>query len=470
MKRVIIFVMMLAAVAAQAQVRFSVGQESKAVSPDVIENAIPMGHLDSTSVWLTQVKHGWQLMSLDANLQIAGTADIEIDADRMLAATMKGNTATMLLVKNEKQTTSLLVAHLSVDGAATVDTLAKYVMPNRKDKCLVWGAKSFGGNYIGAVTVQQFRDSMEYVATAFMLSADGKTVYKREVPMTSIEQIFVTDDARIVTLATENTETGVNLMVNYVTSKHDDVSSNSINCNPMRDIRIVNVVDNRMMAIGITYARGYRSNRAVQSVVTVAFDLASASVYNYTMRTFTDEDVNILYNRYVRKKVKNHLIENLSIMGAMPIGNGGAIVLSRSFEELKNTNDGINHHIFQRMGLSVVGVNPEGEVAWVSNIRSHNLQDGSGSNLHLGITGDGNKLYIFKSESTKEPRQYEIDRTAVTHKAGKKCNLVCYTLEHNGFVEKYLLEYNSKYNFLVAAGSNEIITVRGRKLRRGVIE
>ena len=151
MKRLIIIAMMLAAITSQAQLQLNAGLESKAVSADVLEKGTMVGRYDDNSVWLTAIRHGWRLMALDRDLQVAQAAEMEINADKLLAATMNGNSATMILLKQEKKNTYVMVAHLSLEGESSVDTLASYNMPGRKDQCLVWGATSQLGNYMAVV-------------------------------------------------------------------------------------------------------------------------------------------------------------------------------------------------------------------------------------------------------------------------------------------------------------------------------
>lgn len=469
MKRLIIIAMMLAAFTSQAQLQLNAGLESKAVSADVLEKGTMVGRYDDNSVWLTAIRHGWRLMALDRDLQVVQAAEMEINADKLLAATMNGNTATMILLTQEKKNTRVMVAHLSLEGESSVDTLADYNMPGRKDQCLVWGATSQLGNYMAVVTVRLYADSAEYIPTAYLVAPRGNVVYKHEFAMTSIDQIFVTDNGRIVTLATDNTEAGVEIMVNYVTANITDTSRNSIPCDPLRDIKIVNVVGNRMVAIATTSGRGRKGDNACNGMMAMSFDLDSAKVHKCTSQRFTTEDINVLYNRYLRKGVKSMVAENVSILGCVPTSYGGAMAITRSFEEQTTTNDGIYHHLFQHMGIHVVGANTEGELAWVSNIRCHDMQENNGNKLYLGINGDGKNVYIYKTENPKDSYTYDINRAAKVQKTGKKGNLVRYAILPNGFVEKAVLERKTKHNFLLVTANQEIITVRGRKLRRATV-
>lgn len=469
MKRLIIIAMMLAAITSQAQLQLNAGLESKAVSADVLEKGTMLGSFENNSMWITPIRHGWRLMALDRDLQIVQAAEMEINADKLLAATMNGNNATMVLQQQEKKNTYVLVAHLSLDGESSIDTLASYNMPGRKDKCLIWGATSQLGNYMGVVTVQLFVDSAEYIPTAYLIAPRGNVVYKHAFAMTSIDQIFVTDNGRIVTLATDNTEAGVEVMVNYVTSNLTDTSRNNIPCDPLRDIKIVNVVGNRMVAIATTSTRGRKADNTCNGVMAFSFDLDSAKIHKCTSQKFTVEDINVLYNRYLRKNVKHMVAENVSILATVPTSYGGAIAITRSFEEQKTTNDGIYHHLFQHMGIHVVAANTEGELAWVSNIRCHDLQENNGDKLYIGIIGDGKNVYVYKTESPKDSYTYDINRASKVQKAGKKGNLVRYAILPNGFVEKAVLERKTKHSFLLVTNNEEIITFRGRKLRRATV-
>ena len=470
MKRLIIIAMMLAAVSMQAQVHLNVGQESKAVAADLLDKGNLVGRYEDNSVWLNSTRKGWRLTALDRDLQVTQTAEMEITADRLLAATMNGNTATLLLAAQDKKATSVLVARLSMEGSATVDTLASFNMPGRKDKCLLWGATSHLGNYMAVVAVQMFADSAEYVSTAWLVAPRGNVVFSREYPMTSFDQVHVTDNGCIVTLATENTASGVDVMVNLLSANKVAAVRNTIASDPVRELSIVNVVDNRLLALGTTFGRGRKADKTCNGVLALAFDLDSMQVHNFTNRPFEQEDYNTLYNLYINKKQKTTVAQNVLVLGCVPTRYGGAMALTRSFEELKNTNDGINHHIFQHLGIHVVAVNTEGQVAWTSNIRCNDRQEYSGENLRVGLTTDGDNVFVYKTESSKDPAEYDITRAAKTQKAGKKGNLVRYALGSNGFVVKEVLESKSKHNFLLVTDNQEVYTFRGRKLRRATVD
>lgn len=468
MKRLIIIAMMLAAITMQAQVHLNVGKESKAVGADALEKGTFIGRCDDNDVWVNQAKKGWQLTAFDRDIQVTQTATIEIKAERLLAATMSGNTATLLLANEDKKETKVMVAHLALDGASSVDTLGIFKMPGRKDKCTLWGARSSLGNYMGVVAVQQFRDSMEYVATAYLVSSRGNLVYSREFAMLSFDQVFVTDNGCIATMLTENTPAGVDVTVNYVTANLTSNGRASMACDPMRDAFIVNVVGNRLLGIGTTYARK-KSEKVCNGLLTFAYDLDSNKVSNFEAHNFTVEEINTLYNNYVRKKQKNLVAENVSVIGTVPTTYGGALAITRAFEELKSTNDGIIHHTFKHLGILVLGVDANGGVAWSNIIRCNDNQENTGDDLRLGFMSDGDEVFVFKSESPKDVTEYDNIRAAKVYRPGKKGNLVCYAIARNGFIEKAVLERKSKQSFLLVTDDQEIFTVRGRKVRRATM-
>ncbi len=469
MKRLIIIVMLLAAIGTQAFAQLNAGQESKAVSADNLENGLCLGRYDENDVWLNSTRKGWRITALNRDLQVTGTADMEIASERLLAATMSGNAATLLLSAQEKKNTYVLVARLPLEGDATVDTIAAFNMPGRKDKCLLWGATSNLGNYMAVVAVRQFADSAEYAASALLVAPRGNVVYSREFAMTSLDQVFVTDNGCIATLAAENTNSGVDVMVNYVTANVISSGRYTMACDPMREVRIVNVIGNRLLGIATTSARGRRADKAVNGLLTFGYDLDSNKVFNFEAHNFVLEDINTLYNNFIRKKQKTLTAENVSLLGTVPTSYGGAMAITRAFEELKNTNDGVTHHTFMHRGIHIVAVNADGGVAWVTNIRCNDNQENSGDDLHIGITGDGENVYVYKTENRKEPSEYEITRAARVQKAGKRGNLVRYAVGPNGFTEKLILERNSKHNFLLVTDNQEVFTVKGRKVRRATV-
>jgi len=472
MKRLIIIAMMLAAIASQAQPKLIKGAESKAFSADALSTATLLGSYEDNNVWLNETRHGWSVTALDHVFQPVASVELRTNAKELLAATINGNSATLLLAERIKNQTTVYVAHLSLDSTTAVDTFATMTTTGRKDKCKLWGATSPAGNYMSCVMITEFYETKEYNAIAYLLDASGKEVHNSEYPMSTIDCMSVTDDGRIVTLGYECNGSNVQFAVNYITASKMESSNGTIDCNPIRDIDIVNVIGSRMIAVGTFQGNGRKAEKTCGGVVAVAYDLEGGKIYNYTVRPFSIEDMNIFYNRKLKKNTKENTAKNIVAVEKMATNYGGVMAFSRSFEQAKSGNDGIDKHTFTRVGLHVVAIDMDGKVKWVSNIRSYDVQKDNGNLIGIGmVNGSNDKVCIYKYQSSHMPWTYSIDKPAKKMQVGKKNNMVRYAIDQEGTTTMNVIEPKSKHSLICVTPNEEIITVRGKKkLREATVE
>ena len=472
MKRLFIIVTMLAALAIQAQPRLNKGTESKAFPATALTEATLIGVHEGNNVWLNETRKGWRITALDNALTPVANAELKTNAEHLLAATMKGGSATLLLAERVKNQTTVYVAHLPLEGTPTVDTFATMTTTGRKDKIKLWGATSPTGNYLGYIAITEFYESKEYNAVAYLLDASGKEVHNYEYPMSTMEKMFVTDDGRIATLGYECDGSNIQFAVNYITSRKTESSSATILCNPIREIEIVNIVGNRMIVIGTFQGNGRKAEKTCGGVLSFAYDLEGGAIVGQTVRPFSSEDMNIFYNRKIKNNAKEIAAKNISCVGKLATTDGGVMAFSRSFEESKTGNDGVEHHKYTRIGLHVVAVDNEGKVKWITNIRRFDTQNDGSDRLSIGLVkGDNNEIHIYKSEHNNMPWRYNLEKPAKKLVAGKKSNLAYYVIDKDGNTEKYIIEQKTKHSVLLVTPNEEIITVRGKnKMRKATVE
>ena len=470
MKRLIVIALMLAAFTAQAQLEINKGPESRSISPSKLDNARYIGAHDSLNVWVLATRHGWKVMGLDHKMGIAGSAELRTKADELLTATINGNSATLILAERTKRNVAVLVAHIGLDGTTAVDTMANYAITSRKDRCLLWGATSPMGEKMGMVAVVEFAETKEYTSVAYVMDMTGKEIYHKEYALGSMQQMYVTDDGRIVTLDILRTSKQSTLTVNYVTPEYALSGDTTVNCEPIRDMEIVNVVGNRMLALGTINGPGRKGDKLCGGVVAFAYDLSSSTMINFNIRQFATEDVNVLYNRPTKKVSGETLPQNVSTVGMLAMPYGGVVALSRNFDKVTTHDNGTTTHRYTRMGLHVVAFNADGEMVWVHNIRRNDVSKKDGDMLRVGLFAIGDKLCIIKNESNKLPVEYDISYTAKEMMENKRSNIVIYDIASDGFVGKTIIETKTKHKVFSTTPEGDIITVRGHHVREITVE
>ncbi len=471
MKRLIIIAMMLAAVAGQAQFKLIKGPESKAFSANTLSTATLLGRYEDNNVWLNETRHGWCVTALDHVFQPVASVEIRTNAKELVAATIKGNSATLLIAERVKNQTTVYVAHLSLDSTTAVDTFATMTTTSNKDKCRLWGATSPSGNYMGCMMITEFNETKQYNAIAYLLDASGKEVHNYEYPLASMDDMFVTDDGRIVTLGYECNNSKVQFSVNYITAKKVESGAGTIDCNAIRDIEIVNVIGDRMIAMGTIQGNGRKALKTCGGVLALSYDLAESKIHNYSIRPFSTEDMNIFYNRKLNKDSKEDAAKNIMVMERMATNFGGVMALSRSFDQLKSGNDGLEKHTYTRVGLHVVAVDMDGNVKWISNLRSYDVQKNNGNLIGIGmVNGINDEVYIYKYQNIGMPWIFSNVKPAKKMQVGKKNNLVRFAIDQEGNTTMTVIEPKSKHSLLRVTPNEEIITLRGKKnLREGTV-
>ena len=466
MKRLITIAMLLAATTLQAQVVIDKGNESRHIDDDILTGATYIGEQQGQTLWTVHVRGGYQIVGADHQMEPTRMHYLKIGAGEMLAATHSGDTVTLLLADRQgKNRTNVLVARCGVTGQWTVDTLSVLAF-GKKDRCLLWGATSHSGNYIALCTIVEFTEDKQYSAFVTLLDAGGRIVYRHEYPLGTMDQIYVTDDGRIVTLGTEADEQTLHIIVNYVDQRHAVTDDATVTCETPREFHIANVIGNRLIAIGTVPGTGFRgAEELCGGTLAFAYDLGIGKIAGFTIRPFHNEDINIFYNKPTKKMQRDLMCEHATSVGCIAMPYGAVMVMGRNFEKISSADNGTEEHTFSRIGLHVVAVDTAANILWTRNVRRNDWQKGKPDLLNLGIAAMGDTLCLVKSESTRMPAAYEIGKEAKLLKMGDKSNLVLYTITAEGEVHKDVLEAKSKHSLLHLTPKLDIITLRGSRLR-----
>lgn len=466
MKRIIFIVLTLAAFTSQAQYVIDKGNESKQIDADRIAEATYVGCHNGQTFWIEQVRHGWQLFGATHNMELTRATAVKTDAGEMLLASNHGDTVVVLLVdRSQKKQTSVLMARNVPNEEWIIDTLLLY-NHERKDEVLIWAAKSPSGNYIGLCSIVEFHETHQYSAHLTLLNSVGDRQWIREFPLGTMHNLYVTDDGRMATVGTEQDGQTMHIVVNYADEQHAETNEGTVTCEPARELKIVNIIGSRMLALGTISGEGFKgADKLCGGVIALSYDLDSALIAGFSIRPFQNEDMNIFFNKATKKVTREQMSELTTPLAYTALPYGGAIALGRNYEKITLADNGTKEHSFARIGIHIVAADKDGNILWVRNLRRNDFQKRSNELLRIGMVAMGDNLCLVKSEHRKFPLIYDIAKEAKQLTMGDKNNLVLYTIAPDGEVKKDILEAKSKHSFLHFTPEYDIITMRGNKLR-----
>ena len=487
MKRLLLTVVALATLTvAQAQsVVIKKGNEGKRTDPEMVTNGHYLGTIDGLDCILTQSSEGAKGFAEDDDWQVVLINDDMFPLDRrelrmthhcsLLATATEGKWASMLLVdSSQRKQTVLLKATVSMDSlllkGGRVDTVTSYSYA-KKDHCRMWGATSANGQYVGVLTVVQYKERKEYIAVVSMYDAGLKELWSREFAVGTVDAIYVTDDGRMLTLGADRRGEEEHFTIDVIDNKGGEKFGLSMSCERVKYMRIVNVVDNSMVCTGLF--EPYESDpddELTGGVVTMSFSLDSMAMNGFSMRYFQNEDINIMTNEKTKKIQKERELPNVVPLSYVPAPYG-AVVSVGVKEHIKLVNaNGTHTHDCAAQGIHLVAVDNRGEVKWVRNLRRMDRQDDGEELMQTLPYMHGDVLCLVKNEHPKSPAEYVISKEAKEFEVGDKSNLVLYRISADGEVSKDILEKKTRQVLGSVAirpdGTAVLMTVNDSKTRK----
>lgn len=452
-KTVMTMVAVLMCGAAMAQPALMKGMESKRLDAEELMQARYVGVQNNLDAWIMEGRrHVKQVVLTDANLEPVSVAPIEGSGHmEVLAATTTAYRTGVLLADRGSKRTVVLRCEVDADSRALVerpDTVVSFTY-GRKDVCMVWGASSPSGRYSAMVAVMQMNDEKQYSAYAALFDSRMQRLWQREYAMGSLHDVMVTDDGRVVTLGEEREGEETHFVFNVVDSTHASTFDAAVKCDPVQEVHLVNVLGSYAMVAG-TYSLGNSKNasRVTAGVLTLSFHLDSAQLAGIMIRPLQNEDLNVMLNDKTKKMQKYQLLEHVVQLGSVPTPYGAVLALTRELEVEHTSDGGSTTREGYGVGVNLVAVDTTGLVRWVRNIRRNDIRGGGIPTL--GLAGVGDKVCVIKSEHAKSPSIYDISDDARQMKQGEKGNVVMYSADADGNVEKMVLESKSKLTVLRA--------------------
>lgn len=461
------------------------GAESSQTDRDMVLNGRYVGTIDDCDLWITLSDKGtrnfvdddnWQLVKENRELEPVGRIELlKTENMELLATTMVGTQVSALYIdKSQKRRTTIFRGVIDLDSMRVendwLDTV-KDMQYGKKDECFVWSAVSPNGQYVGLVTIVYYTETREYTAEVRMFDALLNELWMKEYGMGSTQDVCVTDKGSMVTLACERADGEQKFVFNVIDSRSAETYEVGVKCDPVKLMRIVKVVDNKVLCGG-TYRpiESDPEDELTGGLVALSFSLDSMAIGGFTMRPFQNEDMNILLNKKTKKVQKRQEAPMVELLTTTQTPYGGVVALGHR-HALRYTNaNGTSEYSFQAQGIHLVALDENAEVLWVRNIRRNDVAEDANRLMHISLFPNNREVCLIKSESTKYPAYYDISDEADEYELGAdKNNLVIYRMQEDGEISKTVLEKKSNYTLATSAirrdGSVILLTLKGKKSR-----
>jgi hypothetical protein len=484
-KQVLLTIALMAAgMAAWGQtINYTVHPESKATDRQMVANGTYLTTVENLDCWVTHSSKGakemedddnWQIVALDANLVPAKRIELRNTEDcKLLAATADGIHAGVLLVdsSHSKQTTVFKAAAnletMTLDSIG--DTLASYTF-DRKDRCMVWGAASANGQYLGMLTIIHYDKNNTYVATASLYDAQLNLQWSKEFATGSVDNIYVTDDGQIITFGNERINEVEQFNLCVLTSRDGNAYSTTANCERLKDMRIVTVVGNSVITAGIVAAPHTKAkNDIAGGVAILTFDLESRTYGEFNLRPFENEDVNVMLNKKT-KKVQHYMeVPRVKMVACAPTSDGVVLAFCQNYISNFVNANGATSDSYVASGIHLMAINASGSIKWVRNLRRNDIQKNGNDMLYISLFTSGEDICLVKNEHRKYPDDYDIAKDVPEYEIEDKGNVVLYGITPEGNVKKAVMEKKVTHMLAASAirpdGTIVLMGLRGNKSR-----
>lgn len=481
-KSVLLFTMICVAVCGlRAQQRMEVQKniEGKKVDAAFVREAKYLGQYDGLYCFVGDGhKHRKRLVLVDHNmepLRVMELPESSANCD-VMAGSISGNTVSMLLVDNDPRGTALvfrgsydLDSMRPADGGRGLELLDS-VSFGRHDRCLVWAGTSPNAVHNAMVLIVEYTERKQYSAHAVLFDAQMREVWHYDYAMGSMNDLHVTDEGSIVTLGYDREGEETHLVFNIMDSKRGDTYDAVIKCDPIRELRLAGVLGTHIMAVGLFNPwESTTGDDVCGGVVGMSFDMDSVVLTGFTMRPFQNEDINVLYNKKTKKVQRDQEVDLVSVVGSVMTSEGAVVAVGRNFRRENIEDNGSVSYSFHRVGLHLVSIDTLGRVRWARNVRRNDMQKKRDEMLNVSLMYSNGRTYIVKSEHAKYPAIYDIAKDAREYRVGTKGNLVAYSIDGAGNVEKGVLEKKTPYAFVRgmvrADGAMALYTQDGSRTR-----
>ncbi len=472
MKRTVILLLLaMAGTLAAQQAVYSKGLENKKRDVEQMQQAYYLGVHNNLDYWIMEGKrHVKQFVVTDHNLHASRMVEMPGSNNaQLLTATINDRYATVLVMEqvSKKQTVvfryKLFLDSLFCGAADTVEVFNH----EKKDKCFLWGATSPSGNHSALVGVVQHADKQQYSTRVVLMDSDMDREWDKEFALGTMHNLKVTDEGRIVTFGIEPEEVETHFVFNVIDRERANKFMVAAKCDPIKEMNLVSINGSHAIAAGTFMST--EGKKRTGGVIALSYEIDSAVLSGLTMRSFTNEDINMFLNKDTKKVQHDLSIDHVRTLSTVGTDYGAVVMVGRSYRAENVLPSGAAKRVYYASGLHCLAVDTLGNIWWVRNIRRSDLQEDNDDMLWVALHGNKENAMIVKTESTKMPSTYEISAAAKDCKMGGKSNIVLYTLHSNGEVQKLVVEPKTKHGVFRtiqrADGSMMVLTEDGGRVR-----
>lgn len=460
--------------------------ESKNIDVESVMNGWYLGRdYEGHDCWLMRTDDGpssfvedddWQVVSLDCNLNVYNRLELPYTNKCSVAAvTTDDASAYMILVdSSESKKTVVLKASVNLDSLTLdsnrIDTV-NVITFAKKDRCYIWVASSEDGDYVGMISLLQFTATKKYVAEAVLFDRQLNRLWGKEFPVGTTNGMVVTDEGEIVTMGYELDGAETHFTFNVISARAGDSFGLSLECDRVSDLQMVSLFNRSVICAGLySSIKSDPREKLVAGTVSMAFDIDSMKITNFMLRPFQNEEVNIFLNKKTKKIQRDREVKMVAPLTSTATSYGAVMAVGhRHVLHYTNANGTVSDTYFAQ-GIHLEAFDDEGGLKWVRNIRRNDMEKDDEDGMYIALFAEGDTVCLVKSESPKEPSEYDIAKESKEYEVGEKSNLVLYRITENGDVTKTVLEKKTKFSLIGAAkrddGSVVLITRKGRKIRQ----
>lgn len=468
---------------AQGSYTLTVGGESRDIDGTLLHEGRYLGQYEGMHCWAGGKDEAPKTIVLtDSNLTPTASLTLPESSEncKLLTATMDDGKVCLTLVDSSyNKMTFIYKTKIDLATMAPADSTEPMMLIDslgygRNDRCLAWGAVSPNGRYAAIIYVVEYTELHQYSARAILYDAQLREQWRKDYPLETMEALVVTDDGTMVTMGYEEDAEETHFVFNILDCRKAESFDAAVKCNHIRQLKFAGVTGRKAIGVG-TFGPADRRMQDVlcEGVLTFAFDIEQANLTGFNMRTFQNEELNILLNMKTRRVQRYQDIDLVSVSGYTTTDWGAVVAVGRNWRLDRTEDNGTHSIIYRRIGLHLVAIDTNGHVTWVRNLRRNDIQNGNDNLLSVDMTSQNGVTYIVRNEPRRTPPIYDIGREAKQLEMGSKSALAIYTIGADGEVQKQLLTPRTPYSLLRTIkrhdGSLLLVGANGKKMKLGTV-
>lgn len=450
MKRIYTLMLMFAALTlAQAQqVKLSVGAENKKINVAEVDEMFVVGEMGDLTIAVT---HGYSsvlgsftrkncvIMALDKDMNTVRMLELDDTKDCSVRAASLYEGHVYVLIENSKRKSSKF-ERVEVD-AATMNPVGQKTTifeynSERKDENYSWVAQSPDGALTGFVYITTNRKSDKLEATEMLLDEQMNVEWRRDYPIYSLSNLWVTNDGELITIGTGSTKADPSSRI-FVSVVNE---ANSFDMNTkvpvaIDEICIAACKGDKVLAL----AFGAGVDDKEIHYMGISADMKKQEI-KVDDRTLSKDELCVLDNVDLGKKASRQHVDYILLKHCKETEYGAVGTLQHRWTIVSCDSRGSCNVTSWLNGIVVFGIDIDGNVIWHNSIRANMKQSGYPKLLKNALCVDGGDVYFLQSENPKWPATYDIEKKIKSQKTNGGTKAVgVYHITANGAITKQMI-------------------------------